>query len=152
MDNLSHRSFVDFIFEFIISLIAASWADALSLTIVVIVSRRIWLFSCRRGAVVVSGVGAWYKEGSEAALQFRSPRNSGLQGPPYFQPLNIKMCRRFEPPVLQTTLPYMAIQPFIFFRTHHFWEGISIYIASMKYQINTKINSCGKIISSFLKD
>ena len=57
VNNFSNRSFVDFIFEFISSLIAASRAGSSSLTIVLMVSRRIWLFSCGRVAVGVSGVG-----------------------------------------------------------------------------------------------
>ena len=57
VDNLSNHSCDDFIFEFIISLIATSWADSSSLTIVLMVFRRIWSFSCGCGTVSVSGVG-----------------------------------------------------------------------------------------------
>ena len=42
VDNLSNHSFADFIFEFISFLIAASWAASSSLTIVLMVSRKIW--------------------------------------------------------------------------------------------------------------
>ena len=56
MANLSNRSFIDFIFEFISSLIAAS-SSLFILDYVLIVSRRIWLFSYGRVAVGVSGVG-----------------------------------------------------------------------------------------------
>ena len=57
VDNLSNCLFVDYIFEFISFLIVASWAGSSSLTIVLMVSRRIWSFSCGRVAVSVSGVG-----------------------------------------------------------------------------------------------
>ena len=150
MDNLSHRSFVDFIFEFIISLIAASWADALSLTIVLMVSRRIWLFSCGRGAVVVSGVGAWYKEGSEATLQFRSPRNSGLQGPPLLSASQYQNVQKVWTSRSTDKPPLYGHPTFYIFPNSPLLGGhFHLYIASMKYQTNAKINSCGKIISSF---
>ena len=57
VDNVTNRSFVDFIFEFLSSLIAALWAASLSFSIVLMVSRRIWSFSCGRVAISVSGVG-----------------------------------------------------------------------------------------------
>ena len=56
VDNLPNRSFIDSIFEFISSLMAASQTASSSLTVVLIVSRRIWSFSCGRVAVGVSGV------------------------------------------------------------------------------------------------
>ena len=37
-------------------------------------------------------------------------------------------------------------------RTPRPWQDASDNIAPLKYQINTKINSCGKVISSFLED
>ena len=55
--NLPNRLFIDSIFEFISSLMAASQTASSSLTVVLIVSRRIWSFSCGRVAVGVSGVG-----------------------------------------------------------------------------------------------
>ena len=56
VDNLPNRSFIDSIFKFISSLMAASQTASSSLTVVLIVSRRIWSFSCGRVAVGVSGV------------------------------------------------------------------------------------------------
>ena len=57
VDNLPNRLFIDSIFEFISSLMAASQTASSSLTVVLIVSRRIWSFSCGRVAVGVSRVG-----------------------------------------------------------------------------------------------
>ena len=54
VDNLPNRLFIDSIFEFISSLMAASQTASSSLTVVLIVSRRIWSFSCGRVAVGVS--------------------------------------------------------------------------------------------------
>ena len=43
-----------------------------------------------------------------------------------------------------------AIPPFLsFFRSLCFWQDLFDNIAPMKYQINAKINSCGKVIYSF---
>ena len=80
-----------------------------------------------------------------------SPSNSGLQGPP-FQPLNIIVCRRFEPSPSMDSPLYGHPPFYIFFQTLHFWQDFYINIAPMKYRINTKRNSFGKIISSFLEN
>ena len=77
--------------------------------------------------------------------------------------------RRSEPPFYRQSPPYMAIRPFYifsnppfiwpppppflyFFLPLPFWQDFSNNITSLKYQINTKIKSCGKVISSFLEN
>ena len=91
---------------------------------------------------------------NQVPLQFRPPGNSGLQGPP----LSLSgvyiyvVCRRSEP-LFYRKPPLYGYPPFLyFFQTHCFWQDFSGYIAPMKYQINTKINSCGKVIFSFSED
>ena len=82
--------------------------------------------------------------------------NSGLQAPP-FQPLNVIVCKRFEPllysqtpsPAPTSTPPISHFNILYFSHTPCFWQYFSDIIAPMKYQINTKINSWQ---SYFLED
>ena len=75
-------------------------------------------------------------------LKSGHPSNPGIEGL-QFQPPNIIVCRRFEP---------------LFYKHHlshpptHLWQNVSSNIAPMKYQINTKINLCDKVILSFLEE
>ena len=73
-----------------------------------------------------------------------SPYNSGLQGLP-LRPFKIILCKRSEP-LFNSQLPSMAIPLFIFFPNLSLLQDSSNKIASMRYQVNTKINSHGKVI------
>ena len=63
----------------------------------------------------------------------------------------IILCRRFEPPFHSHPHPIWSSPLLHFFRTSHFWEDSSENIAPLKYQVNTNINSFGKVISSFFR-
>ena len=92
-------------------------------------------------------------------------RSSSNLGPPVIQgskvllsasqeyvEVEVVVCRRSEP-LFYRKPPLYGYPPFLyFFQTHCFWQDFSGYIAPMKYQINTKINSCGKVIFSFSED
>ena len=83
------------------------------------------------------------------------PSNSGLQASPLSPPFSLSISQCGEGLSISSidTPPFMVIlPPFIFFQTPCFWQDFSDNIAPMKYQINTKINSCGKVIFSFLED
>ena len=63
------------------------------------------------------------------------------------------VCRRFETP--SPSIDNHPIWPslLLFFpQTFHFWQDFSDNINSVKCQIDTKINSCDKVISLFLED
>ena len=61
-----------------------------------------------------------------------------------------------NPPSLSMTplLPLICPSPpfYIFPEPPTFWQDFSDNIVSLKYQINTKIKSCDKVISSVLED
>ena len=62
------------------------------------------------------------------------------------------MCKRFKPPLLDTTPFIWPYPPHVFFPYTPLWQYSFVNIAPMKYGVNTKINSCGKIISWCLED
>ena len=70
------------------------------------------------------------------------------------------MCKRFDPPPFyrKPTHPLYGHPPpfYLFFPAPlippSFWRDIFDNIAPLEYRLNTKINSCGKVISSFLED
>ena len=49
--------------------------------------------------------------------------------------------------------PAMSNPPFLYFLPNPtFWQDFSDNIAPLKHEMNTQINSCGKVISSLLED
>ena len=60
--------------------------------------------------------------------------------------------QKVRTPPLYGKAPYMTIPPFYLFSEPRFRQDFFDNITPMKYWINTKINSCGKVNSSFLED
>ena len=86
---------------------------------------------------------------NQAPVQYSSPSNSGLQGTP-FQSLYITLCRKFKPLFYKQPL-FMAIPHFfIVFPNFLLLGRLFQQCDPIKYQRNTKINSCGKVVFSFL--
>ena len=64
------------------------------------------------------------------------------------------VCRGFEPPSKDNPAPPIwPSSPFLIFPNASlpFWQDFYDNISPLKYQINTKTNSCGKVISLFLR-